>query len=285
MGWKRYARRIGPGLIVAGLAGASLAQGLRPLTPKTFRVSVGETSGTGSPDMFHFGRGIGDLIITDMVQMLYEDPTYADCDMGILEWRRRADILKEFQLQQSRYIDPATVTMHRMPPEPTALIEGTVSDAPDAFSWKMTMRDRASGNVLAVSEGSVPIRDFWDASGIIAREMMDAACPPGWEASGGGANMTVSGHVARIDSPFLLNGVFPGANVVFSYAPSGPLAGTVSYTFSGGGFSGTGTGSYTLTEQEGKVYRLEQTTTGCVDGAPNSCRSNSEVITLTPVKS
>lgn len=103
-----------------------------------------------------------------------------------------------------------------------------------------------------------------------------------WTASGGGSQINVTGQVADLVAPFTLEGEFPGGRAVFEYTPVNIGGGAVSYTLSGSGVTGSGEGIYSLTEQGNGVYLLEQTTDGCVDGIANSCRQNSEKITLTP---
>lgn len=104
-----------------------------------------------------------------------------------------------------------------------------------------------------------------------------------WTASGGGAQLSVTGEVKDLVAPFTLQGEFPGGQAVFEYTPVNIGGGAVSYTLSGSGVTGSGEGMYSLAEQGNGVYLLEQTTDGCVDGIPNSCRTNNDTITLTPV--
>lgn len=103
-----------------------------------------------------------------------------------------------------------------------------------------------------------------------------------WIASGGGQMITVSGQVTDLLAPFTLEGVFPGGTALFEYTPVNIGGGPVTYTLSGSGVTGSGEGIYSLTALPNGVYQLVQTTDGCVDGIPNSCRTNSETILLTP---
>lgn len=124
------------------------------------------------------------------------------------------------------------------------------------------------------------------ASGILEKlcpKQGGAATVGPWTASGGGARITVTGQVADLLKPFTLQGEFQGGTAVFEYTPVNIGGGAVSYTFSGSGVTGGGEGIYSLTDQGNGVYLMEQTTDGCVDGIANSCRTNSEKITLTPV--
>jgi len=250
--------------------------------PDTLLVSVGATSGSGNAEIEMFGKGFGDLLITDILEMRDTDPRFKGCDMALLEWRRRADVLAEHELQNSGFIDPASRTVKGPLLDPTLMIEGTVTDLGGSVGWSVTMYDRATGKVLATSEGSVPNDRIFDSSLKVAEDMLKVACPKGFTASGGGARIKVTGTVRAIDMPFRLEGVFPGGKAAFVYTPDGPEAGSVSYTLAGGGVSGSGEGSYTLSPVADGTYTIKQTTNGCIDGVPNSCRQNSETITLTP---
>jgi hypothetical protein len=99
-------------------------------------------------------------------------------------------------------------------------------------------------------------------------------------ASGGGAGLTVSGTVSDPTKPFELHGTFPGGISVHRYRPTGTRGGTSTYTLSGSGVTGTGRGSYTL-RRAGADWAVQDTTTGCVNGIPNSCRTNVANIKLT----
>lgn len=252
------------------------------ITPRTFLVSIGTTTGSGSADLEAFGPGFGDLLVTDMIRLRESERRFADCDMAILEWRRRDDVIRERELISSGVVDPASARNRGPLPEPQALIEGTLTQNGHFVDWSITMRDRASGTVLATSTGSVGEDDLMDQSERVATEMLEASCPPGWDASGGGTMVKVTGHVARLNAPFQLNGDFPGGRAVFDYAPGNAAGGTVTYSLAGSGVTGSGSGSFAIVDAGNGVYRIEQTTRGCVDGLPNSCRTNSETITLAP---
>ncbi len=112
---------------------------------------------------------------------------------------------------------------------------------------------------------------------------LDPAPAVEYDASGGGDQITVTGHVAALDREFTLQGAFPGGTGVFTYIPVSPGGGTVSYELSGSGVTGSGDGLFSMAPQADGTILLEQTTDGCIDGIPNSCRTNSETIVLTPV--
>jgi hypothetical protein len=99
-------------------------------------------------------------------------------------------------------------------------------------------------------------------------------------ASGGGDGLVVDGTVTNPTKPFTLRGTFPGGVSVHKYTPTSAGGGTSSYALSGSGVTGTGRGTYTLRRQGGN-WALVDTTNGCVNGIPGSCRTNIAHITLT----
>lgn len=103
----------------------------------------------------------------------------------------------------------------------------------------------------------------------------------GYRASGGGNGLTVSGEVGDVAEPFEIQGTFPGGKATFSYTPTSETGGSVSYEGGGGGATMSGTGTYTITGEEGGPLSLTQTVSGCVD--IGGCRTTTETITLTPI--
>lgn len=114
-------------------------------------------------------------------------------------------------------------------------------------------------------------------------ELADGPEAAAWDASGGGAEIAITGRVTSLETVFTLQGTFPGGTAEFTYTPVSPGGGAVEYAAAGSGVTASGEGIYSLTPQGDGTILLEQTTDGCVDGIPNSCRTNTEVITLTPV--
>lgn len=108
--------------------------------------------------------------------------------------------------------------------------------------------------------------------------------PTTYAASGGGAEVTVTGLVSDLELPFSLEGTFPGGSVTFSYLPDDDRSGTHNGALSGAGVTGSVSGTYTITGDVDGPLTLTQQSSGCIDGVPNSCRDTTEVITLTPTE-
>jgi hypothetical protein len=104
----------------------------------------------------------------------------------------------------------------------------------------------------------------------------------GYTASGGGNGLTVSGRVEDITLPFTLNGVFQGGTATFNYTPQSDTAGSVTYSGGGNGVTMKGDGSYTISGSGDGPLTMTVTTTGCVN--VGGCKTNTDVITLTPDK-
>ena len=123
-----------------------------------------------------------------------------------------------------------------------------------------------------------------DEAARIAERVLDRLCPGPWTVTGGGARIKVSGTVAKLNEAFKVVGKFLGGTANFVYSPTSRSGGTVDYVLAGGGFSGAGSGTYTIGPSgDGSTMTIKQTTTGCIAGVPGSCKTNSEVLTLTPV--
>lgn len=158
--------------------------------------------------------------------------------------------------------------------------------ADGAVAWTLEVVAQPGGEVVATAQGEGPVEEAGRAA---AEAALAAVCPPlggggsAWEASGGGAEIAITGRVTSLETVFTLQGTFPGGTAEFTYTPVSPGGGAVEYAAAGSGVTASGEGIYSLTPQGDGTIRLEQTTDGCVDGIPNSCRTNTEVITLTPV--
>lgn len=151
-----------------------------------------------------------------------------------------------------------------------------VAGPPEGWSLAMGADFTATGAAGDLAGAAAGILDM------LCPKQGGAATVGPWTASGGGASISVTGEVADLLAPFTLEGEFPGGHAVFDYVPVSIGGGAVTYALSGSGVTGSGEGIYSLTAQPNGVYLLEQTTNGCVDGIANSCRTNTEQITLTP---
>lgn len=118
--------------------------------------------------------------------------------------------------------------------------------------------------------------------GVARAEVVFDTRTSAYTASGTFGNITFSGTIPDLAQPFTIAGA-GGANLIFSYVPSDSSgrSGTMTYTGSVGGFKLSGSGSYTITGDEGGVLVLAQSISVCNAG-PLGCSGGDATITLTP---
>jgi len=248
-------------------------------------ISIGEISFDGPPTAEpYLGSALYGLILGDLLHQVEEGGPYEDCDAVIVDLKSRPLAEAEIKLQQSEYFDPAT----RLEPghfiDPTHMLSGHLGLENGQFTWFVEIVDLENGGSVAVT-GTKAEDDYLDISGEIARQVAEALCEGTWIASGGSAQITISGWVRHLDEPFTLFGAFQGGNALFTYAPDGPTGGSVSYVLVGSGVTGSGSGTFRMARQPDGTVRMDTSTHGCIDGMPvDTCRDRRHTTTLTPVR-
>lgn len=160
----------------------------------------------------------------------------------------------------------------------TVALKGTQSVSPDVIA-------KAPGTVTHVAgdkatKGTITLT----ASSKRGRATLDLTinADGGYTAAGGGPGISVEGSIPDLAAPFTLKGAGDGFTINFSYTPSADgRSGAVTYEGGGSGFEMSGSGTYTVTGNEGGPLKLVQTTDGCVKGY--GCKTTTETMTLTPV--
>jgi hypothetical protein len=90
----------------------------------------------------------------------------------VVEWERRADILREIEFSNSKWADPGTRIARGQLIEPDVFIEGTVTSTGNGeVSWHIRMIDATTGEVIGVDQGSTLGPEFFQASGSIAKRL------------------------------------------------------------------------------------------------------------------
>ncbi len=112
----------------------------------------------------------------------------------------------------------------------------------------------------------------------VAKATIDFDTAGSYTASGG-TEVTFSGTVADLAAPFTLAGLGQGFEVTFSFTPSGPTAGALTYTGTGDGFTIEGSGTYTISGADPDPLTLTYNANGCVN--IGGCRATTNAITLT----
>lgn len=247
-------------------------------------LAVGTITDDNYPGYEFSGTGLSELIDYEVVNMLADGGTFAWCAGKVVEYRRRDDALKELAFQQTPYVDKATASKTTGVLAPDYIIGGSISHSAGKSNWTIEVRSNRGGVLVDSFTGFADDDAIWDEAPRIAEHLLDKLCPGPWTVTGGGARMVVSGTVIKLDERFIVTGEFPGGTADFVYSPTSRGGGTVEYELAGGGFSGAGKGTYTIGPSgDGSTLTIKQTTKGCMKGIPGSCKTNSEVLTLTPV--
>lgn len=117
---------------------------------------------TGSGPFAILGKGLADMIVTDLVG--------SRCYV-VVEWERRDLLLAEIRLQQSRWVDPSTRVTPRWI-QPTIFVEGSVSTTESSVSWNIRMREIASGRIIGSDRGTAGAgASFFDAELALAKRL------------------------------------------------------------------------------------------------------------------
>lgn len=149
-----------------------------------------------------------------------------------MEWKRRAEVLREIELGQSRYADKSTFAQPGHLIEPNVFIDGAVNTTDSTASWSVQAKDVVTGEVLAEDKGSVPSEQVLEASKGIAKRLAEKLCKrPSFSAKGGGPGLSITGMVNDINRPFVLHGTGQGFTLELSYTPTNQTgsAGTMTY--------------------------------------------------------
>jgi hypothetical protein len=247
-------------------------------------LAIGTITTDNYPGQEFAGNGLGDAILHETLTMLDDGGTFAWCAGKVVERRRIDEVNKEQAFQQTPYVDRATAIKTLGTIAPDYVIGGSISRSADKSDWTIEVRSNPGGELVDSFTGFASDDAILDEAARITEHLLDKLCPGPWTVTGGGARMVVTGTVPRLDEPFPVSGKFPGGTADFVYSPTSRGGGTVEYVVAGGGFTGSGSGTYTIAPSgDGSTMTIKQTTTGCMDGIAGSCMTNSEVLTLTPV--
>jgi hypothetical protein len=188
------------------------------------------------------GRALAGMLQTDL--WIAGNPCVV-----LVEWMRRADVLAEIRLQQSKLVDPSTRVTPNLT-RPDIFVEGSVSTTASSISWSVRMREIRTGRIVARDSGRVPWARYLDVSGEIAKRLLEqlgADCLPRRIEGSFSGELTVAGTTT-----------FTG-KVRFDRIEPPPTRGLAEY----------------------RVSRVEFTTT--IDGRPTCQGSATQKVTLTNV--
>jgi len=194
------------------------------------------------------GRGISDMMVTDMVEML-QRPETKDCNLHVVEIKRRADILKELELQKSPFFDPSTRVIPNFI-ETTYRVTGHTVTTESGMNWTVTVTDTRSGATVAThsgSSGSENTDQLIDALKKGLEEIIEKLCPRVYRMKvSTGPYFQIETEFCGLDRPFKVapKGGFAGVAVVFT--PQSKTNGTFSQGGRAFGAQWSGGGSYTI---------------------------------------
>lgn len=245
-----------------------------------YQIGVAYFSANGSVEVY--GKGLAQMLDTDLVQQVGSDGKFASCGAVVIEVHHRDEILKELELSKSPYVDPATRLTQGRLLDATYMIEGSVQpDGADGMSWQIQMREVATGRIVARDSASIKLDKLVDASGQIVERLLNQICKS-YRLSGNAGPMAVTGTICSLAKPFTTKGGGGGMTIEFTYTPSTTGGGKVSYTGGGGGVKMVGGGTYTVTADE-KGGSLTHTHSGRVLAPGGGSATYTETFKLTPI--
>lgn len=279
---RSLASHFGP--VLCALLLVLLSSTIAPAQQADVVLAVGTITTDNYPGQESAGDGLGEVILHHAVTMLGDGEEFAWCAGKVVEWRRIDEVNKEQKFQQTKYADPATAIKKLGTEAPDFLIGGRITFGAGKANWTIEIETNPGGDLVDSFTGFGDDDAVLDEAARIAERVLDRLCPGPWTVTGGGARIKVSGTVVKLNEAFKVVGKFPGGTANFVYSPTSRSGGTVDYVLAGGGFSGAGSGTYTIGPSgDGSTMTIKQTTTGCMDGIPGSCKTNNEVLTLTPI--
>jgi hypothetical protein len=154
-----------------GRARPAFVQERGNVTPGRIAVEIPNITGsTGDRDWDAFKRGVNDVMIGDVTN------ARDDCGTAIIEVERRAELLKEFEFQQSPYVDPSTRVTRNLILGDVEL-RGSISRAAgDTVKVAMTIVDKRTGRALGGRETTLDREGWGDQLETLAKQLAGDLC-------------------------------------------------------------------------------------------------------------
>ena len=139
-------------------------------------ITVFKSSGPNA----YVGKGLTDMVITDVVQM-----APPPCKLVVVEWEKRALVEAEVKLQQRPEFDPATRVQPGKMIDARYFLEGSAVLTSTEFSWSLQLRDSKTNRIVARDVGKETEGSVMEvASQRIARRLLNSLCSTGADYSG-----------------------------------------------------------------------------------------------------
>jgi hypothetical protein len=133
---------------------------------------VGVNTFTGAPP--HVNRGMPEMIVTDLVPQ-----RGSPCNFKVVEVARRAEVIREIRLQQTKYFDPATRVRTGQLLSPTLAVNGSlVSHGDGDVSYTIRVVNTKTGKVKGSVNGRTTPDNYLSISKDIAQQLAKIICQP-----------------------------------------------------------------------------------------------------------
>ena len=222
-------------------------------------IGVANWTASGEPAEFgdakspgHFANRLGDLVLTDLVTLLNDDPEFKSCKAKVVEVTRRDEVEKEIEFQQSKYVDPATAAKPGQIMDPTHVVSGHIAASGGGYEYLVEVTQFPGGSRIFQKNEKFDASATLDQSGVLAREILKKLCektPIHIEAAYN--DLVISQDVCDYKNPFTLRGSGPAAGIVFSMQPAGEEGGIFAVGGTAAGVPWSGDGFYSLSLVDG----------------------------------
>ena len=195
----------------------------------------------------NFAHGLGELVVTDLVNLLDVDPEFKSCKAKVVEVTRRDEVEKEIEFQQSKYVDPATAAKPGQIMDPTHVVSGHIAPSPGGYEYLVDVTQFPGGTRIFRKNEKFAASATFDQSSILAREILKKICeksPIHIEAAYN--DLVISQDVCDYKNPFTLQGSGPAAGIIFSMQPAGEEGGIFAVGGTAAGVPWSGEGFYSL---------------------------------------
>lgn len=217
------------------LAGAPV---VAQVPPPAGTESVATDQFTGSGDLADVAPGLGEMIVSDSMQLMDEGGEFEKCPVIFVAWgKRRAEAQAEVDFQQTPFVDPATRVRPGQFIDPTVMLTGHTEFSGSQGHYTVDVRRYPSGELIKRIEGDAIDDEFLDEMPErIAREFLEEFCrkqrppPPPEQARArsyeGDLRYTVKGsdQSVELSGKLVWEESSPGSNI---FTTSGQLDATV----------------------------------------------------------
>lgn len=244
-------------------------------------VAVRDFTSSQGPESV-LGKGLPDMLITDLVQMT--EP----CMVTVAEWRHRAEVIGEIELQQSGSVDPGSAVSPGKMVQPDIFVDGSITASGNNVNWTIKLTDAVTGEDLGTLEGSAPGEQIFEAEQKLAKELHEELCKkrPGYQISGTMDEATITGIICGgLDKPFTATS--PEVAGSWTFTPSGKTGGSFAYTAQNvGGATGSGGGTYSIVSGAPGTKAIKLSGSGSIHSPVGTFSAPiTESLTLTPIAS